>query len=151
MSTQSTLRTTVAGRRHTGQRTLAIILGLALALISFAAYRAAPSPAPASIPQANVAQDAAQQGVMGYIQAHSVAAPALAADPNQQSVMGYLKAHEFAQASAAVVVAPAADPAQQGVIGYLKAHGAGEPRPAAWEPMVQAVLDYLRAHGWYAD
>lgn len=129
MSTQSTVQATTAGRRHTGQGSLAIVLGLALALIGFAAYRAAQSPTPASIPQASVARDAAQQGVMGYIQAHSVAAPA------------------------AVVVAPAlaADPAQQGVIGYLKAHGAGQPRPAAWEPMVQAALDYLRAHGWYAD
>jgi hypothetical protein len=153
MSTQSTVQITTAGRRFAGLGSLAIVLGLALGLISFAAYRVAPSPAPAGIPQVSVAQDAAQQGVMGYIQAHSVAAPALAADPSQQGVTSYLKAHELAQAPAAVVVAqtPAADPAQQGVTSYLKAHGAGEPRPAAWEPMVRAVLDYLRAHGWYAD
>jgi hypothetical protein len=122
MSTQSTVQITTAGRRFAGLGSLAIVLGLALGLISFAAYRVAPSPAPAGIPQVSVAQDAAQQGVMGYIQAHSVAAPALAADPSQQ-----------------------------GVTSYLKAHGAGEPRPAAWAPMVRAVLDYLRAHGWYAD
>jgi hypothetical protein len=151
LSAQSTVQTPTTARRFTGKGGIAIFLGLALALTSFAAYRAAQAPAPASIPQASAIYDPAQQGVMSYIQTHSAAAPALAADPAQQGVMGYIQTHQLTEMSAATVAAPAADPAQQGVMGYLKAHGAGEPRPAAWEPMVQAVLDYLRAHGWYAD
>jgi hypothetical protein len=119
-------------------RWMALGLALLLTLVGLLVYRFIAPPQPASLtPVAApaVAVDPAQQGVMGYIDAHRIA-PAVAVDPAQQGVMGYIDAHRIAPAVAV-------DPAQQGVMGYIDAHRIA---PIAIDPAQQAVMEYLRAH-----
>lgn len=97
-----------------------IALGILCVVAALAAFHFtnASSSAPTSFTNASWASyaDPAQQGVLGYLQAHERVAEASASDPAQQGVLGYLRAHQTGAATSPL------DPAQQGVLGYLQAH-----------------------------
>ncbi len=124
----------------------AIEYGLIAALVAVAIIT--PSVPSAAERRAGVtAVDPAQQGVLAYVQAHSVVdavAPRLAAlDPAQQGVLSYIERHRRQPTAAHL------DPAQQSVLRYVEAHTAardGGTRAAPVDPRAQSVLDYLRAH-----
>lgn len=76
---------------------------------------------------ANVSQmsdtNQAQQNTLGYVRTYQATAEALPRDPAQQGVLDYLRAHTVAATRLQA-------PAQQGVLDYLRAHQAvTEPRP----------------------
>ncbi|HNP69860.1 MAG TPA: hypothetical protein PKK15_02070 [Kouleothrix sp.] len=89
-----------------------------------------PDPRPLSLAVtlvANVSQisgtNQSQQNMLGYVRIYQAAAEALPQDPAQQGVLDYLRAHTVAATRLQA-------PAQQGVLDYLRAHQAvTEPRP----------------------
>lgn len=107
MATQHTLRKTghgptIAVVGFAALVATALIGAVFMALRPSASVERAVPPSAAPVRAPAAIADPAQQGVMGYLQAHSLAAPeTAAADPAQQGVMGYLRAHSLAAPAAA--------------------------------------------------
>lgn len=117
---------------------IALSLLVLVALIAQFHFTSMPESATYGIGAATVSLvDPAQQGVLGYIQAHSVARPVAALDATQQGVLGYIQAHTIAQAPVVL------DATQQGVMGYIQAHTVA---PQPLDPAQQSVLNYVRIH-----